>query len=109
MSERGDQLRALALGLLRLADDIDRDAGEVPQRPSPEFVSEIMSRSVDELDVDVRAANSVAIAGIKTIGELATLASVQTLWRVRGCGLVTVRRLHDAITGLGIKPTWKRP
>jgi DNA-directed RNA polymerase alpha subunit len=84
------------------------DAGSaVPApTPTPEYISVWLSRSVEELDVDVRAANVLHRAGIKTIGELALRGDLR---RERNCGPMTVRRLHDAVSALGIKPAWSRP
>ena len=50
--------------------------------------SSFMEKSIDELDLNVRAYNALRRNGIKTVSEI--LDNIDTLPKIRGCGRKTV-------------------
>lgn len=63
---------------------------------------ELLSRSVDTLELSVRSANCLAMAGIKTIGELVAKTQAQLLL-TRNLGLKSLKELRRATEELGLE------
>jgi hypothetical protein len=61
----------------------------------------LLERSVDHLELSVRALNALAAAGIETVGQLARL-SADGLVAVPGVGKKTRRELREVLRSLGL-------
>jgi DNA-directed RNA polymerase subunit alpha len=68
---------------------------------SREKVKELMKKSVDEMELSVRSANCLRVAGIKTIEELVTKSETDML-KYRNFGKKSLKEISDILITMGL-------
>lgn len=64
-------------------------------------MEEILKKSVDELELSVRSANCLKVAGIKYIGELVTKSEPEML-KYRNFGKKSLKEISEILKGMGL-------
>ena len=64
-------------------------------------MEEILKKTVDELELSVRSANCLKVAGIKFIGELVTKSEPEML-KYRNFGKKSLKEISEILKGMGL-------
>ncbi len=92
---------------LSLGQNADQKPGAAPAMPTadpamfPDANPEVLSRSVNTLELSVRSRKCLQRLGINTIGELAS-RSEQELLESRNFGQTSLKELHNRLTEMGL-------
>ena len=81
--------------------EIDEDIPSTETAPVDARINENLNRTVDELELSVRAANCLEIAGIRFLGELVTKTESELL-RTKNFGRKTLNEIKDILTEMGL-------
>ena len=74
---------------------------ETPVDKDKEKLKEILKKSVDELELSVRSANCLKVAGIKSIGELVSKSESDML-KYRNFGKKSLKEIADILGTMGL-------
>lgn len=102
MSVLSESIRAHAVALLKVAEEMERE-----ETPDPRMFEDVWAHiSLDgETYTEAIARNALKNAGITTLGQLVA----SDPFKISNCGRKTTSRLHDALTRIGVTPAWRRP
>lgn len=86
----------------------DRRRRKRPLPPEQKTRQQLLDSHLSEVGLNVRVVNALEEEAVYTVADLVKVTREQ-LEELGSFGSITIREIHDLLTKIGFKPSWKRP